>query len=68
MNSGKAKRKVREDSKHPAHPPQERNSVVSSKNVLKKLSFSFYGEDTLKKSKQIIFDNCDILQDLPFPT
>ena len=31
----------------------------SSSKILKKLSMSFYAEDTLKMNKQIILDDCD---------
>ena len=68
MITSKVKRKVRADSKQHLSSQPQRNPAVNSKNVLKKLSFSFYGEETLKKSKQIIFDNCDLLQDLPVLT
>ncbi len=36
---------------------------MSSKLALRKLSLSFYGEETLRNNKQIIFDNCDSIQE-----
>lgn len=41
------------------------HSFISAKKALQNLSLSFYAQDTMKKSKQIIFDNCDILDELP---
>ena len=32
--------------------------------MLKKLSMSFYAEDTMKMNKQIIFDDCDCESDI----
>jgi len=66
------KRKVRARSKHPSthhahtashtHPPNYQSSqpqpLLPSKLNLRRLSFSFYGEETMRKSKQVILDNC----------
>ena len=60
MLAAKTKRKIRESSKQHKPLPRHTDSCINNKNMLKRLSLSFYGEDTIKKSKQIILDNCDI--------
>lgn len=42
--------------KTPNHQSNQEIAISSSK-VLKKLSMSFYGEDTMKRNKQLIFDD-----------
>ena len=38
--------------------PDSSQSFLSTKKALQKLSLSFYGLDTIKKTKQIILDDC----------
>ena len=65
MLAAKNKRKIRADHKQHPIPP---TTTPNDKNALKRLSFSFYGEETLKRRKQIILDNCDLITDLPILT
>ena len=62
MRNAKNKRQIRNDSKQRISGSQTGETLVPIKNAVKKLSFSFYGEDTLKKGKQVILDDCDFLQ------
>lgn len=39
-------------------PNDSSHSFLSTKKELQKLSLSFYGLDTIKKTKQIILDDC----------
>lgn len=61
----KGKKKVRGSSRLKHEQTQRTEELIHSKHALRRLSFSFYGEDTIKKSKQVILDNCEILDDLP---
>jgi hypothetical protein len=63
MLTTKSKRKVRGDSKQHPQTPLSSNCFGDTRNSLKRLSFSFYGEDTIKRCKQIIFDDCGLIED-----
>lgn len=43
----------------------KKEANTHDKQATRRLSFSFYDEETMKKSKQIILDDCDILMELP---
>jgi hypothetical protein len=61
----KKNRMRKAESKSSKLPHEAGQSFLSTKKALQKLSLSFYGEDTMKQNKQIILDNCDLLDSLP---
>jgi hypothetical protein len=68
MNHLKTKIKAKQENK--IHIPRNQTPRAPSPlaKAIKRLSFSFYAEDTIKRSKQIILDNCDLTTELPMPT
>jgi hypothetical protein len=55
----KSRRKLRAELQHP-QPQKEKEGDLVNKNLLKRLSFSFYGQETIKKNKQVICENYDL--------
>ena len=65
MMTAKSKRKVRADSKLHSLAQTQNDPFPHSKQALKLLSLSFYGQETIKKQKQVILDDCDLGRELP---
>jgi hypothetical protein len=61
----KKSRRFKAESKNTQKSCGQSPSFLSTKKDLQKLSLSFYGEDTIKNNKQIIFDNYEIFDSLP---
>ncbi len=62
----KKKRKSKEEMKQKNIDIKEQTDI--SKTAIKKLSLSFYGENIIRKDKQIIFDHYDLTDDLQLLT
>lgn len=66
MMEAKLRRKIQAESKHKNSHKKTQPTTLSNKlTATRKLSLSFYAEDTLRNHKQIILDNCDLPQDIP---
>jgi hypothetical protein len=61
----KKSRRLKAESKNIHKSSGQSPSFLSTKKDLQKLSLSFYGEETIKNNKQIIFDNYEIFDSLP---
>jgi len=62
MNPAKLKSKAKQEQKKHILNNQRTRGHSPLDRAIKRLSFSFYDQDTIKKSKQIILDNCDLIQ------
>ena len=42
------------------------SSALTSRNAIKRLSLSFYGQETIRSHKKVIIDDVDLTTELPF--
>jgi hypothetical protein len=57
-------RKLKPEARRETKEKGELPGSLYATTLLKGLSLSFYGEDTIRKNKQIIYDNCDTSEEL----